>query len=79
MLYFSDSMLVGTLLQRLLLAVAGRQARPSMGRRMWVEDSDVKIGFFEPASPKTVGSNVKTSAILSIGSGTCEDFPSDWL
>ena len=63
----------------LLFAITGRQAGLSVGGGMRIENSDVKICSFELTSPEAVGSNVETCTILSVRSGTCEDFPGDWL
>ena len=79
MLNFSDSLLVGALLQALLFAVAGSQAGLPMGGGMRIKNSDIKKCSFEPASPETIGGNVEACTILNIRGSTCEDFPGDWL
>ena len=66
MLDFSDPLLVGTLLQRLLSPVTGVYAGLSMEGGMGIEHSNVKICFFKSSSPETIGCDVETSAILSI-------------
>ena len=42
------------------------EARLAVGGGMGIENSNIKIGSFEPSSPETIGSNVQTSTILSI-------------
>ena len=49
MFHFSDSLFIRTLLQRFLPAVAGREAGLSIGGGVWVENSNIEIGSFEPA------------------------------
>ena len=41
--------------------------------------ADIKVGSFEPASPETIGSDIKTCTILSTRGGTCEGFSSNRL
>ena len=56
MLNFSYSLFVGTLLQGLLLAVAGGQAGLSMRGGMGVGYSDINVGSLNPTTPEAVGS-----------------------
>ena len=55
------------------------EARLAVEGGMGIENSNIKIGSFEPSSPETIGSNVQTSTILSILCDTPKSFPSDWL
>ena len=79
MLNLSYSLLICTLLQGLLFAIAGRQAGLSVGGGMRVENSDIKVGSFKLTTSEAIGSDIKTCTILGIGGGTCEKLPGDWL
>jgi len=46
---------------------------------MGVKDSDIKVCSFKTTSPEAIGRNIKACTILSIRSGTYQDFPSERL
>ena len=68
------SLLVGPFLCLLMSPVAGCNGGLSVRRCVGVEHSDVEERSFISSPPKSTGSDVKPSAVLMVGRGSCQGF-----
>ena len=79
MFHFLHTLFIGPNLDPLVFSVCGGKTLLAVGRSMWVEDSDIKIGPLIAPTPETIGSDVQPGTILHYSRGTSEGFTRDWL
>jgi hypothetical protein len=66
MLDFPHSLVIGVSPLLLMTAEDCMWLRVLVGDSVWVKNSDIKIRFLEPSTPKTTHHNIQTHGVISI-------------